>query len=305
MPVQLSYAFVVLIWSTTPLTIVWSSSSMAPTTSVLLRMVIALILAAVVVTLCKIKMHWTSTAWRLYAYSGGGILAGMMLSYLASKTVPSGVISLVFGLAPIISGVLAQKLLGEDKFTKVKKCALGLALVGMFLVCFTQLKELKIEPLGLIYVLFATINFSISGILVKRVEIMIHPMATTLGSLVIAVPGFLVMWLLAGAPFEVDNWSEKSKWSTLYLGIFGSFFGFLAYFHILQKMKASTVALTTLITPGLAMTLGAQVNDEPITPLLLAGTIIIISSLALYQFGGQLTGLFRVNKNTSQIKLDK
>ncbi|KZN59565.1 hypothetical protein N473_25870 [Pseudoalteromonas luteoviolacea CPMOR-1] len=299
MPVQLSYAFVVLIWSTTPLTIVWSSSTMAPTTSVLLRMLLALILAAIVVTLSRIKMRWTKTAWLLYAFSGGGIFIGMMLSYLASRTVPSGVISLVFGLAPIISGVLAQKLLGEDKLTIIKKSALGLALVGMFLVCFTQLQELNLEPLGLIFVVLATINFSISGILVKRVKIAIHPMATTFGSLLVATPCFFIMWLLCGAPFEVASWSEKSILSTFYLGIFGSFFGFLAYFHILQKLKASTVALTTLITPGLAMTLGAWVNDETITPLLLIGAITIIVSLALYQFGDSLRLVNLMKKKAS------
>ncbi|MBQ4836245.1 DMT family transporter [Pseudoalteromonas luteoviolacea] len=293
MPAQLSYAFVVLIWSTTPLAIVWSSASMAPTTSVLLRMLLALVLAAVVVTFSKIRMQWTKKAWLLYTYSGGGILVGMMFAYLASLTVPSGVISLVFGLAPIISGILAQKLLGEEKFTAIKKCALALALLGMVLVCFAQLQQLNIEPIGLIYVLCAVVNFSLSGVLVKRVKIAIHPMATTYGSLLFATPGFAIIWLLAGAPFEVESWSEKSMWSTFYLGIFGSFFGFLAYFHILQHMKASTVALTTLITPGFAMTLGALINNEEITMLLLIGAITIILSLALYQFGGQLNNWLR------------
>ncbi|KZN58848.1 DMT family transporter [Pseudoalteromonas luteoviolacea] len=286
MPVQLSYAFVVLIWSTTPLAIVWSSSTMAPTTSVLLRMALALVLAALVMACTRIRMQWSKKAWLLYTYSGGGILVGMLFAYLASQSVPSGVISLVFGLAPILSGLLAQKLLGEEKFTPVKKCALGLAMLGMLMVCYAQLQQLNLDPIGLIYVLCAVFNFSLSGVLIKRVKIAIHPMATTFGSLLIATPGFVIMWLLAGAPLAVEVWSMKSIWSTLYLGVFGSLLGFLAYFHILQHMKASTVALTTLITPGFAMTLGALVNGELITTLLFIGSITIIFSLAMYQFAG-------------------
>ncbi|MBQ4812240.1 hypothetical protein A7985_19150 [Pseudoalteromonas luteoviolacea] len=285
MPVQLSYAFVVLIWSTTPLAIVWSSSSMAPTTSVLLRMALALVLAALVMACTRIRMQWSKKAWLLYTYSGGGILVGMLFAYLASQSVPSGVISLVFGLAPILSGLLAQKLLGEEKFTLIKKCALGLAMLGMLMVCYAQLQQLNLDPVGLIYVLCAVFNFSLSGVLIKRVKIAIHPMATTFGSLLIATPGFVIVWLLAGAPFAIEMWSVKSIWSTLYLGVFGSLLGFLAYFHILQHMKASTVALTTLITPGFAMTLGALVNGEQITALLFIGAVTIILSLAMYQFG--------------------
>ncbi|KZN49668.1 hypothetical protein N474_05290 [Pseudoalteromonas luteoviolacea CPMOR-2] len=290
MPVHLSYVFVVLIWSTTPLTIVWSSATMAPTTSVLLRMVLALVLVALIMACTRIRMQWSKKAWLLYAYSGGGILVGMLFAYMASQSVPSGVISLVFGLAPIISGVLAQKLLGEEKFSLVKKSALALAMLGMVMVCYAQLQQLNLDPIGLVYVLCAVFNFSLSGVLIKRVKIAIHPMATTFGSLLIATPGFALVWFLAGAPFAVEAWSVKSMWSTLYLGVFGSLLGFLAYFHILQHMKASTVALTTLITPGFAMTLGALVNGEQITLLLFIGAVTIILSLAMYQFGGLLIG---------------
>ncbi|OHU86808.1 MULTISPECIES: DMT family transporter [Pseudoalteromonas] len=288
MPVQASYLFVILVWSTTPLGIVWSSETIAPTLSVLMRMSIALILAGLVVAIGNIRVPWHRRACTLYMYSALGIFGGMLLSYIAAQTVPSGVISLIFGIAPILSGLLAQKLLGEAKFTPIKVFALLLALCGLYLICAAQIQQLDLAPMGLCLVFLAVCCFSLSGVLIKRVKVAIHPMATTFGALLFVTPMFALVWWIVDGTLAIEQWQMKSVWSTVYLGVVGSLLGFLAYFHVLQKLPASTVALTTLITPGFAIALGAWLNNEVITGSLLLGAVIIISSLALFQFGEQL-----------------
>jgi drug/metabolite transporter (DMT)-like permease len=47
-------------------------------------------------------------------------------------------------------------------------------------------------------------------------------------------------------------------------------------------LTASTVALITLITPVIAITLGSILNDEPLTFSLILGALIILFGLALY-----------------------
>ena len=61
--------------------------------------------------------------------------------------------------------------------------------------------------------------------------------------------------------------------------------GFIGYFYILQNLKASTVALVTLITPVFAIMLGASLNGEVITSALILGAIGVLLGLSLYQFG--------------------
>lgn len=285
MPVQGSYLFVILVWSTTPLGIVWSAASMPPTLSVFLRMFLALILAVISVLTLKIHVPKTKQACLLYFYSGAGIIVGMLLSYLAAQTVPSGVISLVFGLAPIISGLFAQKVLSEKVFTPIKVVALLFSICGLFLVCKTQIQQLDVPIEGVIYVLLAVTSFSLSGVMIKTVPIAIHPMATTVGALLFVTPVFALIWLLSGGEINYQQWQAQSIWATVYLAIFGSLLGFLAYFHVLQKLPASTVALTTLITPIFAISLGALLNNEVLTMSLLIGGSMILLSLFLYQFG--------------------
>lgn len=288
MPVKLSYLLLVIIWCTTPLGIVWSSETVTPTLAVLMRMIIGLFVAGLIVAIANIRVPWSKNACTLYAYSSLGIFGGMSLSYMAATTVPSGIISLVFGLAPILSGFLAQRLLNEPKFSPIKLIALSCALIGLYFVSYNQLQTSQTQGIGLMYVLLAVTLFSLSGVMIKRVKIAIHPMATTFGALVFVTPLFGLLWWLVDGQISMDYWSARSLWSIAYLGIFGSIVGALAYFHVLQKLNASTVALSSLITPSFALALGALLNNEPLSQELIIGAIIIFLSLTFFQFGDKL-----------------
>ena len=215
----------------------------------------------------------------------------MLLSYMAAKTVPSGLISLMFGLAPILSGLLAQKILNEPKFSAISGA--WLCLNWFILVSQRHIQGSRATLSGLLYVFMAVCFFSLSGVMIKRVRIAIHPMATTFGALVFVTPLFFITWLLVDGQLNSQMWSAKSLYSIVYLGVFGSLIGALAYFHVLQKLNASTVALTTLITPSFAIAIGGLLNDEPIDQALIVGATIIMISLAFFQFGDKWLKRFK------------
>lgn len=286
--VPLSFLAVVLIWSTTPLGIVWSSESVHPTMAVLLRMLIALVLGLLVIIMTKIRLPWNRIAFKLYGFSAIGIVGGMLLSYFAARYLPSGTMSLIFGLSPLISGLLAQKLLNEPKFGPMRILALLLAFTGLGVVCSAKLALGSDSWIGLSLILCAVLLFSLSGVLIKTVHIAIHPIASTVGALLFSTPLFALAWLLFDASLPIDTWSVRSMAAIAYLGVFGSLIGFVAYFYILQHLNASTVALVTLITPVFAMALGAQLNGEAITEALVIGAGLVLGGLGLYQFGDRL-----------------
>jgi len=291
--VPLAFLAVVLIWSTTPLGIVWSSASVHPTMAVLLRMLLALVLGSLLLVIFRIRFPWTKTAFKLYGFSAIGIVGGMLLSYFAARYLASGTMSLIFGLSPLISGLLAQKLLNEPKFGPMKLLALVMAFIGLGVVCSSKLSLSSDSWIGLVLVLTAVSLFSLSGVLIKTVKINIHPIASTVGALLLSTPLFTLAWLLFDGTLPVDTWQLKSIWAILYLGVFGSLIGFVAYFYVLQNLNASTVALVTLITPIFAMTLGATLNGEVISDTLLIGALFVIGGLALYQFGERLQKILK------------
>ena len=288
MQVSIAYLAVLLIWSTTPLGIVWSSESINPTMAVLLRMLIAVVLGSIIIFIRNIPLPWHKQAIRLYAFSALGIFGGMSFSYLAAGYISSGILSLVFGLSPAFSAILARRILAEPKITTVRKLALTLSLVGLSLVCANSISLSGNSIYGFLFVLIAVFLFSLSGVLVKSVSLAIHPMATTVGALTISLPLFIINWLVLDGSIDVSHWQLKSIWATLYLGIFGSLIGFFAYFFVLQRLTASTVALITLLTPIIAITLGAVLNDEVIHSQLIVGSLFVISGLAFYYWGERL-----------------
>lgn len=293
MPVSVAYLAVILIWSTTPLGIVWSSESVNPMMAVMLRMLIAALLGWLVIKFSKIELPFDANAMRLYVYSSVGIFGGLAFTYAASPYIASGLISLVFGLAPLISGVLSQKILKSPPLSAIRKLALGIALTGLVIVFSDSLALDSGSIPGLILVLIGMFFFSLSSVLVKSVEITINPIATTVGALLVSLPMFFFAWLFVDGTLPIDQWQARAMWSILYLGLFGSLIGFIAYYYILQKLSPSTVTMVTLITPVIAMTLGALLNNEVITLSLIVGAICITTGLAIFNFGEKLLVRYR------------
>lgn len=209
----------------------------------------------------------------------------MLLSYFAARYLASGTMSLIFGLSPLLSGLLAQKILNEPKFGPMRSLSLVMAFIGLGIVCSSKISLTSDSWIGLVLVLTAVSLFSLSGVLIKTVNINIHPIASTVGALMFSTPMFALAWLMFDGSFPIDSWDTRSLYAILYLGVFGSLIGFIAYFYILQNLNASTVALVTLITPIFAMMLGATLNGEVITSALILGATCVLFGLSLYQFG--------------------
>lgn len=294
MPVSAAYLLVIIIWSTTPLGIVWSSESIDPSLSLLIRMLIAVVLGWPLMKLMKVDIPWTRNALRVYLYSSMSLAGGMLFCYLAARHISSGLMSLCFGVAPILSGIFAQRLIGENRFSRLKKVALFIALTGLSIVCLENINDGGSNAIGLLFISIGVITFSLSGVLVKSVAIKLHPLSTTMGSLLVSMPFYVLFWLVVGGEPNPEAWSMRSMLAVVYLGIFASLVGFLAYFFVLQKLQATTVALVVMITPILSTGLGILVNDEHFSIQLLGGGILVISGLALFQFGHKLRLVERI-----------
>ncbi|WP_286232867.1 DMT family transporter [Thalassotalea sediminis] len=297
MRVPLAYLAVVIIWSTTPLGIVWSSESVHPTMAVLMRMVIAWLIGVTVILICRIHIPWHKQAFKLYGFSAIGIFGGMSFSYTAATYISSGLMSLIFGLAPILSGLLAQKMLAEPKFSLTKKVALIAALAGLFIVCLDNMALKDDAYIGIMLILAGVFFFSISGVLIKSVPLAINPISTTVGALTFSLPLFLILWLVFDGSLPIEQWQFRSIAAIVYLGIFGSLIGFIAYFYVLQKLSASTVALVTMITPVLALMLGHLLNDEVLTANLVAGAVLVILGLSCFQWSSKVEAVVAKSVN--------
>ncbi len=291
MSIPAAYTTVVLIWATTPLAIKWSSIGLGYTGAALGRMALGAFLASLLVLLLRKPFPWHARAQRGYAVASLGVFGAMSLVYWSSQYVPSGLISVLFGITPILSGVLAYWILDERSLSPLRFLALLSAVGGLAMVFGGEafaLDGVNAPALkGLLGLVGATICFSLSAVLVKRYDSGIDPLSHTAGTLLYSLPGYVLTWYFMDGhlPVAVDS---RSVMATLYLALFGSVVGFVAYFYVLQRLSTLTVALIPLLTPVLALALGNMLEGETLSVMALGGAGLILVSLAVFQLDGLL-----------------
>lgn len=255
---------------------------MTPVAALGLRMFLAAVVGWVMLSALSIKISCERDAVRTYAYSQLGIVAAMLCVYSASQYIPSGLISVLFAFAPLLSGVFAYFVLSENNFTLDRVVAFVVSFVGLCVICLDGVVVSGEGYKGVLFLLLGVSFYSFSGVKVQQIGFQGNPLATTVGSVVISVPLFALAWLLLDGDIPVIDWSSRSPYAVVYLALFGSLLGFCAYFFLLKVAGAAAVAMVTLLTPALALILGSLVNGETISLKVYLGTGMILSGLFLY-----------------------
>ncbi len=287
MSVPAAYIGIVLIWGTTPLAIKWSGEGVGYLFGVTGRMVIGVILALVVLRLIGVRMMWHKRARHTYLAAGLGIFIAMTSVYWAAQFIPSGWISVLYGLSPIVTGLMARIWLQERGLDLPRFVALLIALAGLTTI-FSVGIDLGVSfVLGLSGVLISVVTHSASAVWVKRIDAQLHGLVVAAGGLMVAVPLFLLNWFLQGEswPQVID---QRALSSIVYLGIVGSVLGFTLYFYVLRHVETTRVALITLMTPVIALFAGKWLNAEQVDPRIWIGASLIMLGLAGFELSAQL-----------------
>ncbi|NOY63669.1 MAG: DMT family transporter [Gammaproteobacteria bacterium] len=304
MSIPAAYIGVILIWSTTPLAIKWSGDEVGFLFGAASRMAISAVVAMLFVHLLRVKMPWHKPALHTYVAAGFGIYTAMLCVYWGAQYIPSGWVSVIFGLAPITTGVLATIWLNEDAMTVNKIGGALLGVVGL-MILFGGGDSLHNDMMayGVVAVLLSTAFHSVSAVWVKRTNDGIHGLAVTAGGLLLSAPVFLLTWLMVDGVWPATIPTHVA-WSIVYLSLCGSVLGFALYYYLLHHMEASRTALIALITPVTALLLGNQLNDEPMTMIIVIGTAFIALGLLCYEYGTKLFNR-RHFKNEVEVEIKK
>lgn len=292
MSVPAAYLGVILIWTTTPLAIKWSGDGPGFLFGVTGRMVIGVAVALAMVYLLRLKLPWTRSARHTYLAAGLGIYSVMLCVYWSAQFIPSGWISVIFGLSPIATGVMAAIWLGEQILKPMKLLGMLLGLLGLLVIFGSGLEQGGNALFGALGILVATLFHSASAVWVKRLNRGLHGMSVAAGGLLVAAPLFLLTWFLTDASWPAVL-SSRALYSILYLALIGSVIGFAMYFYVLRHVEATRVALITLITPVTALFLGNMLNGESVGWSVWLGTALILTGLLSFELEGFYRGLLR------------
>ena len=284
----LAFLIVVIIWSTTPLALQISTAD-TPLTSALIRMILGVAFCFSLVLFSSQKLLINKKANIIYLTSGVSIFLTMSLLYYAANSIPSGWISILFGLSPLLTGIFSIFVEPNMKPLWQRLGGASFGLLGLYLVfrAGQNLDEVSIS--GIITILIGVVISSVSAVVIRQqskgggytgVQI-------TTGGLIVAIPLFALSALIFEPALDI-NFSNRQWLSIFYLGFVGTGIGFTLYYFLLQHVSADKVALITLVTPIFALLIGSVFNNEPVLSQIWLGAFSVIAGLIIYEYRPRL-----------------
>ena len=285
----LTYGLLVFIWATTPLAIVWSVTDLHPMWALVLRFFIALPLALSVLLLLKVKFPIHKVALSSYVAGSLSLIGSQIFTYAATPYLSSGLIALMFGLAPIMAGLIGS--FGfQQKLAGLQWLGMGTSIIGLAMICLSGSQK-HVQPIGIVLMLISVFAYSLSIFLVKKINADVQPMAQATGSILVStvLAALLLPWIWQYAPTHLP--SVKSLLALAYTVVMASLIAMFCYFKLVQNLKATTLSLTTVMTPMLAILIGAYLNHEQLSAQVFVGAVVILFGLFLYFYKD--LGLYR------------
>ncbi|CAM3039275.1 DMT family transporter [Paenibacillus sediminis] len=191
---------------------------------------------------------------------------------------PSGLFSVIVYLQPVLVGILAWLWLGES-MSLMKVMGLILGFLGVAAVSAGQFSG-HVAVLGIVLALIAAASWAIGTVYVKKVSGQVDSLW------LVAFQCVFGGIFLTGLGSGVEEWSQIT-WNMPYL--FGLIFGivlgisasWVVYFILVNAGDASVVASYTFLVPLIAVITGTLFLNEPFTPSLIAGLLLIGVSIYL------------------------
>ncbi len=245
-------------------------------------MAIGATLCLLLISLIRHPLPWNGPALRTYLAASTGIFGSMMCVYWGAQFIPSGLVSVLFGLTPVVTAMIAIPLL-QERTRAGQWFGIVLALAGLTLIFRHAFADGDISLAGLLAVLAAVILHALSMVLVKASGQGLSGLTVTSGALIVSLPMYWLSWYILDGTWP-EHLPARTLGAIAYLGVFGSVIGFVLYYYALGRMAAGQLALVPLITPVAALWLGYLFNDEQLTLLTVAGVLCIMTGLLVHQW---------------------
>lgn len=276
---------VILIWSLTPLAAVWTVKEIHWAWGLFLRFSLALPFALLLLVCFKLKMPFSKQACLSYFAGAIGLFGSMTLCYIGAQYVPSAVISMIYGFAPLVSGLICVYLLKYPKFSRTQVIGLSIATLGMGFALGIGSSGSAFNIFGVALQFLAVLLYVVSALAVTKLGKQIHPITQMVGATLFSWIGYLVI-----LPFfpDLPNWHDISLnayMAIIYSALFSSVLAMICYYSLIHHVKTTTLMLTTIMTPVIATLWGYWFNQEDLGHYYFIGLGLVCFGLILYSIG--------------------
>jgi drug/metabolite transporter (DMT)-like permease len=281
----LNFLLVYVFWGSTYLGIDIAIQQIPPALMCATRFTIA---GLIMLTYCVLsgKSIRASRSELLQAAIVGNLLlmgGNLTLAY-AELYIPTGLAALLIAIAPLWFLVLDSLLLGHHRVSARGLWGLGLGFCGTMILLWPKLMargELGRREFHYSLALIAgSLSWVLGSVLSKKWQKGSPSFAATGWQVLFAGLGNLALALL-NHDLARATWTSRGIGAIVYLIVGGSLIGYSAYIYILGHAPTAKVSTYAYVNPVVAVFLGWLVLGEKVDAYILAGSIIVISSVVL------------------------
>jgi drug/metabolite transporter (DMT)-like permease len=228
------------------------------------------------------KIEWRSAAiiGLLLLLGGNGGLVW------AEQRIPSGIASLFIATTPLWMVLIDS--LGPNGVRANRLTWLGV-LVGFIGIALlanpwqSHSDSPALDPLGMVVLILAALSWSIGSLYSRKASLPTSSLMGTGMEMLAGSVGLFAFSALVGEwnQFHLSTVSLRSMGGLIYLIMFGSLIGFVAYTWLLRNAPTPIVSTYAYVNPIVALILGSVIAHEPLDRQDIISALIILSGVVL------------------------
>lgn len=272
-----------LIWGSTWIFIKVGLGDLPPITFSAARFGLSVLILAPLIKIFGFSMPRTRSEWKLMALTG---FLQFSLNYSAvfwsEQYIESGLAAVLQSMITVFGLLLAWIFLPAEKITKRKIIGVALGIVGVAIIFIDQLRvENWMAFAGCVAIVLGAYAAAQSSILIKAKGSGLHPASLVFSQMICGLPVIIAYALIKeGNPLKL-NWSFTAILCVVYLAVAGTIAAFWLYYWLLSRIESTKAMMISLVTPLLAVMIGAIVLGENLPPQSYFGGALIMGSIGL------------------------
>lgn len=274
-----------IIWSTSFLWIKIGVQDIGPMALTAFRMVFGALTAIAIAVYQKLSFPRDAKTWRLFAILGPASLAiPIFLISWGEQTIDSAVASILNATVPLFTLLIAHFWIHDDKITFQKTLGLLIGFAGvLILMSKDMLASEHGSVIGQLAVILASLFYAGSAVAIRKYTQHINNTMRGVGLLMTSAVLMWVVGPVAERPFEFP--SLPITWvAALWLGVLGSGLAMIMMYYLIHEIGPTRASLVTYLFPVGGVLLGVLFLNEHLSWQLIAGTVLIIASLAVVNY---------------------
>lgn len=279
---QIAAAMIVLtaIWGSAWLVIKDGLEHLPPLLSAGARFSLAgLVMIAVAAALHAREGGEDPPTWLWLTVGTTNFAIGYGVVYVVQQVLPSGLVSVLWGIYPLMMAVCGHLFLPGERLRPVHGLGFALGFLGLLALFHHDLELLGWRGRSAALVLLISPSASALGTsLLKRHGGGVSSLKLNRNAMLLGGALLLLASTVAREPLR-GVWEPSAVAGLVYLAIFGTVVTLGLYYWVLRYVKASRLSLIAYLTPAIALALGWALAGEPIYPTTIVGAVLIVGGI--------------------------